>query len=73
MRLGRYTRLKKGQRGVTVTEREYEPSQGKWHDTLVSIATIGFESDKAYLAYGLESYLLAHFAPELNKIRSVRK
>ena len=72
-RTSRYTRLAPNQKGVSIDERKYIPTP-KWQQrALAAIAAIGFTPEQAYIAYGLEAFLLAEFAPEFNKVRSARK
>ncbi|MAL99667.1 MAG: hypothetical protein CL583_14585 [Alteromonadaceae bacterium] len=71
-RTSKYVRTAEGQRGVSVADRKYVP-KGKWADLRLSkIVTLGFNQDYAYLAYGLEAFLLREIETPNNKIRSAR-
>jgi hypothetical protein len=72
-RTGRYSRVAPDQRGVPISERRYVPSK-EWEGSgLSAIATFGFEPIRAYLAYGLEAYLLSKISTEFNTIRAARR
>ena len=71
-RTSRYFEMARDQRGVPVKERRYAPSRAWESRGLQSIATLGFEPNQAYLAYGLEAYLLSKLVPQFNKVRSAR-
>jgi len=72
-RVGRCIRVAPNQKGIPIYERKYVPSP-KWQQRgLSAIAAIGFTPGQAYLAYGLEAFLLAKFPTEFNKVRSARK
>lgn len=71
-RTGQYFRMAEGQRGIPVKDRQYVPNN-KWAERGVSkVVTLGFPQDYAYLAYGLEAFLLRVIAPPYNKVRSAR-
>lgn len=71
-RTSRYVRMAEGQRSVPAESRKYIPS-GVWADRGLSrIATLGFSQGYAYLAYGLEAYLLREIETPYNKVRSAR-
>jgi hypothetical protein len=55
-----------------VENREYVPS-GVWATRgLAKIMILGFSQDYAYLAYGLEAFLLREIETPYNKVRSAR-
>ncbi|RUO38621.1 hypothetical protein CWE13_02965 [Aliidiomarina shirensis] len=71
-RTNQYFRMAEGQRGVRVKNRQYAPKK-KWADRGVSqVVTLGFHQDYAYLAYGLEAFLLREIETPYNKVRSAR-
>ncbi|WP_147270469.1 hypothetical protein [Halomonas sp. DQ26W] len=71
-RTNQYFRMAEGQRGVPVKNRRYAPKK-KWADRGVSqVVTLGFHQDYAYLAYGLEAFLLREIETPYNKVRSAR-
>ncbi|TLF45104.1 hypothetical protein FEI13_18380 [Halomonas urmiana] len=71
-RTNQYFRMAEGQRSVAVKNRQYTPKK-KWADRGVSQAiTLGFHQDYAYLAYGLEAFLLREVETPYNKVRSAR-
>lgn len=71
-RTKKYICMAEGQRSVSSEERKYIP-QGKWIDLgLSKIITLSFNQDYAYLAYGLEAFLLRELKTPQNKIRSAR-
>lgn len=71
-RTRQYFRMEGGQRGVPVKDRQYVPKK-KWADRSVSkVVTLSFHQDYAYLAYGLEAFLLRERETVYNKIRSAR-
>lgn len=72
-RTSRYTRVAPNQKGIPISERKYVPAPD-WQTTgLAAIVGLGFDPKHAYLAYGLEAYLLSQLAPKYNKIRSARR
>tara|TARA_R110000772_G_scaffold95317_11_gene193601 strand:- start:8595 stop:9062 length:468 start_codon:yes stop_codon:yes gene_type:complete len=72
VRTNQYFRMAEGQRGVPVKNRQYAPKK-KWADRGVSqVVTLGFNQDYAYLAYGLEAFLLREIETPYNKVRSAR-
>jgi hypothetical protein len=73
-RTARYFRVKKDQKAIAVNERCYEPSKEWQGRDFVAITTLSVERDQAYLAYGLEAFLLSRFETLLfNKVRSARQ
>jgi|TARA_R110002072_G_C7942579_1_gene532622 hypothetical protein len=71
-RTGQYFRMAQGQRGIPVKDRQYVPKK-KWAERGVSqVITLGFHQDYAYLAYGLEAFLLREIETPYNKVRSAR-
>lgn len=71
-RTSQYFRVAEGQRGVPVKDRRYVPKK-QWADRGVSkVVTLGFNQDYAYLAYGLEAFLLRETKTPYNKVRSAR-
>jgi hypothetical protein len=71
-RMNQYFTMAEGQRGVPLKNRQYAPKK-KWADRGVSqVVTLGFHQDYAYLAYGLEAFLLREIETPYNKVRSAR-
>lgn len=66
-RTARYRSVVPGQAlSVNVKERKYIPPS-PWNERgIYAIVTLGMRSDQAYLAYGLEAFLLAALKPEYN-------
>lgn len=71
-RTSRYVRMGKEQRKVPVEKRVYVPSVIWAERGLSKIITLGLSQDYAYLAYGLEAFLLREIETPYNKVRSAR-
>jgi len=65
-RVSNYRRVAPGQRGVGTKQRRYVPT-GKWEKRgMRAVATLEFPADYAYLAYGLEAFLISASCPPYN-------
>lgn len=67
-RVTQYLRLASEQPKVPVAERRYKLAKN-WPE-VDGLITLGFNREHAYLAYGLEVFLISMLRPPANKIRT---